>query len=251
MISLSDVVVTPTIFPDKTSQVWKLPEDLLAGVWKEDEAHVAWEFEHEGEIAHLAQLKILLDTYTAHVHLWMPYLPYARQDKRVENSSTFALTAFATLLNAIRFASVTVLDSHNNPRAHAIYGLEDLRPKKYIEKAFEDSGANLILFPDAGAWQRYGAYQIGPAISADKIREQSTGRILGITINGKVKDKKLLIVDDLCDAGGTFKLVAEQAIKAGAKDVHLYVTHGLFTKGLQTLRDSGIHRIFTRQGEVK
>ena len=48
----------------------------------------------------------------------------------------------------------------------------------------------------------------------------------------------------------TFKLMAEQLYREGAEDVHLFCTHGIFSKGLQTLRDSGIKRIFTHRGEV-
>ena len=48
----------------------------------------------------------------------------------------------------------------------------------------------------------------------------------------------------------TFKLMAEQLYKQGAAEVHLYVTHGIFSKGLSVLRSSGIKRIFTKDGEV-
>ena len=64
-----------------------------------------------------------------------------------------------------------------------------------------------------------------------------------------IQNKTILIIDDICDGGMTFKLTAERLKELGAKEVHLYVTHGIFSKGLETLRESGIDRIFTRKGE--
>ncbi len=253
MISLNGVKIVPTMFPDGTSQVWKLPADLLETLYKGYLIEVLWEFESEAELVHLAQLKTLLDTYSPVVHLDMPYLPYARQDKRVDNASTFALTAFARILNALKFTQVTVLDAHNDPRAHAIFDLVNKSPREFISEAIDISGADTILFPDEGASARYAAYELANSVTAKKTRDQSTGEILRTSINGSVKGCKLLIVDDICDGGATFKGVAEAALtkKAGALEVHLYVTHGIFSKGLKTLRDSGIKRIFTRKGEVK
>ena len=48
----------------------------------------------------------------------------------------------------------------------------------------------------------------------------------------------------------TFKLLAKDLLAAGAKEVNLFVTHGIFSKGLRTLRNSGINRIFTKDGEA-
>ena len=251
MISLNGTKITPTIFPDGTSQVWHLPESLLESVYKDYVASILWEFESEAEFLHLAQLKTLVDTYAPVVNLEMPYCPYARQDKRIDNESTFALTTFARLLNALSFNQVTVIDAHNNPRANAINNLVDKSPRGFIEDALKATKADLILFPDAGAVTRYASYDLCDYVYAEKVREQSTGRIVSIEFKGGVAGKRLLICDDLCDAGGTFKMVAEHALLQGAKEVHLYISHGLFTKGIQTLRDSGIKRIWTRKGEIK
>ena len=250
MISINGVAIVPTIFPDKTSQVWKLPADLLEKCYKDYAITVVWDFEGEAEFIHLAQLKTLLDTYTPIVYLEMPYLPYGRQDKRVDNGSTFALTTFAKLLNSLKFTEVRVLDAHNNMRAHAIEHLEDNSPRSFIERAFMTSGANLLLFPDAGALERYGAYKIARSVYAEKIREQKSGNILSMEIKGVVRGMRVLIVDDIADGGMTFKLVAEEAIRKGAKEVYLYVTHGIFSKGLAPMQEAGITRFFTYKGEI-
>ncbi len=252
MISINGVFVTPTVFPDKTSQVWKLPSELLDLVYKENSAIVLWDFESEAELIHVAQVKTLLDTLTDNVILSMPYLPYGRQDKRISNESTFALRSFAGLINAMKFSRVSVLDAHNHDRARMIDNLEDRSARKSIEDALDalgPFGVDTILFPDSGALVRYRNGINMPVRCADKIRDQETGNILGIKIIGSVKGKKLLIVDDICDGGATF--IALAAAAKEAKSISLYVTHGIFSRGTKVLFDAGINRIFTYKGEIK
>ncbi len=250
MISLNGIQIVPTIFPDQTSQVWKIDQALLDQVYKDYIATITWDFHHEAELIHVAQLRTLLSTYTPIVHLEIPYLPYGRQDKRISNDSTFALATFATLINSLDFAIVRTIDAHNNPRAHAINNLVDLSPRDYIEHALKETGANLVLYPDAGARTRYEHLIQAKSVHAEKMRNQATGQILFIDIKGSVRGKSVLIVDDLIDAGGTFVLVAQKAKKAGARFVHLYATHALLTAGVMVLKDGGIDRIFSRKGEL-
>src|ERR1700678_4460054 len=111
MIYLNDIPINTTLFPDNTSQVWKLNKDIFVGT---DFFHVRWEFLHEGEFMQLAQLKDLLDAVPACMTvLYLPYLPYGRQDKKVSNETTFALTTFARALNALGFDEVLCRDPHS------------------------------------------------------------------------------------------------------------------------------------------
>lgn len=261
MIKLNGVEVKATIFPDKTSQVWKLSSGALEP--STDVHDVEWHFESEAEFLHLAQLKRLLDSTPFPSYLYLPYLPYARQDKSVSNEQTFALHAFIPLLNSLAFTEVHVIDPHSDVYK-AIYNVVHLGTLPYIRDAIRSSEVDTVCFPDSGAFKRYS--DLIPTniktVSAYKIRDQLTGEITqyGFTepnaahplhVNApKINGKSVLIIDDICDGGATFKHCAEKLLEAGAKEVHLYVTHGLFTKGLQTLRDSGIKRIFTRKGET-
>lgn len=257
MIYLDGIVVTPTVFPDGTSQVWHIDNKILESIERKNECHILWEFQSDWEFICIAQLKTLLDQYTDHVNLSMPFLPYGRQDKAVSNTKSFGLRTFANLINNLNFNSVETIDSHNPSRSCYIKGLEDKSARPFILEALKKTMANLVLFPDKGAEQRYSAsifinkpQNVEGYISANKKRDPSTGKILSIDLNGDPKGFKVLIVDDICDGGMTFKLVAQEAYAKKAKEVHLYVTHGIFSQGIQTIYDSGIKRIFTRKGEV-
>lgn len=255
MILLDGQAIKATIFPDQTSQVWKIDKAVLDTADKRGYCEVTWEFEYENELMHVAQLKTLLDSYNIDAVLKMPYLPYARQDKRVSNETTFALRTFAKLVNAMGpWLRVEVVDAHNNARAHLIDNLDDVCARDQMFAAIEAVGAAYALFPDQGAMNRYFAYfHNGPSfVTADKVRDQSTGEITGMSLDYKFRgaNRTVLIVDDLCDGGRTFVEAAKLAYAAGASAVHLYVSHGIFSKGLEPLKEADIKRIFTRKGEV-
>lgn len=246
MIKLNGHIVTPTIFPDKTSQVWKVPTEYFHA----PDNVITWEFENEAELLHVAQLKSLVYRVTGfwNVVLELPYLPYARQDKEYSNMATFALRTFAELLNSLGFHTVKVFDAHNpHLSQELILNLEIETPD--VAPILKELNAALA-YPDKGAAKRYGNIKRS-TIVFDKVREPLTGEITGLTtVEGLVARIPYLIQDDLCDGGRTFIEVAKKLYELGATEVHLYVSHGIFSKGLEPLREAGIRRIFTHKGEV-
>lgn len=246
MIKLNDHQVRATIFPDGTSQVWKVSAPI------ERHNRILWQFESEAEFMHLAQLQHLITAGLNTAELHLPYLPYGRQDKPVSNNSSFALRTFAHLLNSLHFTRVTAFDPHNANALHeTLRGFTSIRPTREIAHALDLYKPDVVVYPDAGARERYAdiipsAY---PSRAAEKMRDQATGEILCLRAGGEVKGQRALIVDDICDGGATF--IALAACMSDAADIGLYVSHGLFTKGTQVLRDAGIRRIFTQDGEIK
>lgn len=251
MITANGIQIEPTIFPDKTSQVWKIDDRIL----KEKTVEIVWDFESEAEFIHVAQLKYLLDFCEPRkeVSLFMPYLPYARQDKTVSNQSTFALSTFSYLLQTMNFSKVLCFDRHSDaPLSILPLKIHSVPPIQQVLKAIDDCFADVLVYPDAGALRKYQPLFTGMKehAHADKIRDQLTGEIKGLVLHGDVKGKRCLIVDDICDGGMTFIKLAHLLIANGAIEVDLYVSHGLFTKGLQVLKDAGINRIYTRKGKL-
>lgn len=250
MIYLNGDPVNVTLFPDHTSQVWKLDERHL----NQERATVLWEFTHEAEIMHLAQLKMLLDESVERVYLHLDFLPYGRQDKVVSNESTFALQTFAQIINRMMFNEIFIMDPHSkvalgifNCRTTAVY------PHGSLSRAIRETTSDLLCYPDAGAVVKYTQVYDWPAnqlIYGEKVRDQSTGHIASYNLVGECKDKRVMIVDDICDGGMTFEILATDLINNHAKEVNLFVTHGLFSKGLAQMKRAGIRRIFTAKGEA-
>lgn len=248
MIYLNGLPVPTTMFPDNTSQVWKLPEEILNTT---NFAHITWEYSHEGEFMQLAQLKYLLDYYNFRCALRITYLPYARQDKEPSNTTTFALWPFAKMLNALEFEQVIITDPHSEVALSLIVNSSAVYPIGDVYAALEKTGCDLLCYPDKGAVTKYTKiYEYHDHVYGEKVRDQLTGNILSYKLVGDVSGRNVMIIDDICDGGMTFKILAKDLLASGAKSVVLFVSHGIFSKGVKTLIDSGISRVFTSDGEV-
>ena len=248
MLSVNGIPVEYTLFNDNTSQIWHLPENITKLDW----AIIEWEFFHEMEIMHLAQLKDLLDAWNTKTVLEIKYLPYARQDKNISNDTTFALHTFAKILNAMNFYSIKILDPHSEVALNLIKNSSAVYPVEQVKQAIQLVNADGIVYPDKGASIKYDKIYEFPSISGEKVRDQATGKINKLVVPDakRVTGGNILIVDDIMDGGATFILLAQILRFYTPKEMNLFVTHGIFSKGLKKLREEGIKRIFTAEGEV-
>lgn len=247
MIYLNGDQVNVTLFPDNTSQVWKLDEKHF----NQERADIRWEFSHEGEIMQIAQLRQLLGRTVDRIYLTIDYLPYGRQDKSVSNDATFALHTFSTIINNLNFAKITLLDPHSRIASCLIKKSFAIYPHDALGAAIRVTQSNLLCYPDNGALTKYtGIYNFPNYIYGEKVRDQATGYISNYKLVGDCTNKRVLIVDDICDGGKTFEILTNDLTDNGAEDVSLFVTHGLFSKGLRPLLNAGIYKIFTNKGEA-
>jgi ribose-phosphate pyrophosphokinase len=251
MIYLNGNPVNTTLFPDNTSQVWKIPTlEIPDTNW----VHVKWDFSHEGEFIQLAQLKQLLDKRGFRAALRLSYLPYGRQDKEVSNDATFALRTFNKYIDFMDWDEIIVMDPHSSVIMDYVRNVRAVYPIQELEKTLAHTVSTLVCYPDKGALEKYTKVYRSIVedefIYGEKVRDQSTGNITSYQLIGNPKGHSVLIVDDICDGGATFKLLAKDLLAAGATEVNLFVTHGIFSRGLRTLQESGIKRIFTQDGEA-
>jgi ribose-phosphate pyrophosphokinase len=266
-LSGSKYELKPTMFPDGTSQVWKLPDEVFAS----KELEITWNFEAERELIDLLSLRELLPDHAYAWDLHIPFLPYARQDKEVSNASTFNLKVLAGLINSLGCTRVTSVDTHNPERTKELFfSFENIEVTELHKLLVNEIQPNYIVFPDLGAKNRYFRNGVAhlPRIIFDKVRDQLTGEITGHTmsyrdLNGVTiqdvdmarianKGDRFLIIDDLCDGGATFISIA-QKLRSQIPDikVDLYVTHGVFSKGRENLTNNGINSIYTTNSLIK
>lgn len=188
-------------------------------------------------------------------HLELPWLPWARQDRHMVAGDSFALKVFAQQLNLLAFNKVIVLDPHSDAAAAAINNMVAvpqqtcLLQSRRLREALA-GGEFMLVAPDAGALKKIDAVvkASGAAEYAilSKVRDVASGALTGFALlSGDVAGKDVLIVDDLCDAGGTFLGSAQVLRDAGARSVSLYVTHGIFSKGIDHLLNNGIDAVYT------
>lgn len=239
MLKINEHIVTPTIFPDGTSQVWKLPPEVVSS----SHPILTWVFESESEIVQVQQIFTLL-TGTK-VVLRIPYLPYARQDKDISNDSTFALHAFARWINSIpNIGGVTAFDPHSDVARDSIACFVPTRPDGLIQRIAADF--DYICYPDEGAAKRYRINTTAGPLYGKKVRDQATGKITSYEITNAETIRmgsSVLVVDDICDGGATFILLGN-TLKCYRMKASLYVSHGIFSKGIEIFK-SYYDRIFT------
>jgi len=190
---------------------------------------VEWYYENDAELFSLICVKRHLDRVYSYsdVVLEMPYIPHARMDRVKSDEDVFTLKYFCEVINSLNFKVVHVRDAHSNVSMALLNNVEEMPITNYVLDAIFEAQADVLFFPDEGAMKRYsGGFDIPYAFGMKK-RDWKTGQIQGLDIiNAEaVKDKNVLIVDDICSRGGTFYHSAKALKAAGAKSVSLYVTH--------------------------
>ena len=208
---------------------------------------IAWIRDSDGWMA----LKLLRDAlaeyeYFDEMKLTLPYFPYARQDRICYPGEANSSNMILDDLYEMGWESVVVADIHSNILPEWVGNIpqEDLFYNCMKHKKVDYS----VIAPDAGAREKATkcAEKVGAnVIYAEKKRDPGTGAILSFNVKADVVPKHCLIVDDICDGGGTFIATATELRAKGADKVGLYVTHGIFSKGINHLWDRGIDYIIT------
>lgn len=196
----------------------------------------------DGIIA-LLQVKDIIDHYLKDLSfqaLKLSYLPYARYDRRMIDNDAFSLKVFANLINGMQFDYVYADDVHNPIAAAAlIKNLVILNDQTSLIALLKiDMGVyDYIVSPDNGATKKaalVGDFFKIPVIEAVKARDPETGHtsFKSINVDPKLLDgKRVLIVDDICDGGATFKNLGHVLKSLGAK-TDLFISHAILKNGL-------------------
>lgn len=210
-------------------------------------------FAHIRSSADVMALLLLTDAVRRHgtqrIWLWMPYLPYARQDRVCARGESLSLAVFCELINSQGYEYVEVWDVHSDVAPALLKRCEVVPPEEFLENAVDliDWEKTLLVAPDAGALKKtakVASYFCTSFIRADKTRDAKTGAITGTVVHSEhVGNSDLLIVDDICDGGRTFIELARELRKLTTGRVMLYVTHGIFSRGTQVF-DGLIDRVF-------
>lgn len=182
--------------------------------------------------------------------LLIPYFPGARSDRG------FPLGAhvYSSFLNNMSLNEVHIFDVHSPvsevllsnglyPEVIHTQSADILVP--YLSSNHIKYDA--IIAPDAGAMQRAAlvASKLGiPVITAEKSRDFETGKLSGFHVKIPNLQGKYLVVDDICDGGGTFLGLAE-ASGLSKHNLDLYVSHGVFSNNALKLLPEKFGKVYT------
>lgn len=195
------------------------------------------------DVMHLLAADSILTRNNIYVRWYIPYKPFARQDRTTALSHANESELLETILG--RQDRFIFLDVHSDKHSFG-QCIDQFTPIKFYNpfgnQKFSDlydwvPGFHLIV-PDKGAQIKIPSNFIycQRATFCEKQRDPITGKLSGFVVP-EIKTKfPLVLIDDICDGGGTFIGIAEQLQKYRTKNkLILYVTHGLFTKGVNEL----------------
>lgn len=189
------------------------------------------------------------------VYLQMPYMPYSRQDRVYTAGQAHSMDWFARsilsspCINEIctwdihSFDSFTTLCARSNTN-----NIINIQQSELIRvggsplwERLRQETELVLVQADAGAEDRCDKiYSLGifngGRCKGDKKLNPDTGWIESYNVSGcNVKGKVCFIPDDICDGGATFKILASKLKSMGAKCVILFVTHGIFSNGVDEI----------------
>ena len=165
----------------------------------------------------------------------IPYFGYARQDRKVVPRTSISAKLVSNLITKSGADRVVTVDLH----AGQIQGFFDIPVDnlfatpifaRHVKKKIK-SKKIICVAPDVGGTERARALgkllNVGLAI-VDK-RRPKPGQSQVMNVIGDVKDKTCIIVDDIIDSGGTIINSAKALKERGAKEVYVYITHGVLS----------------------
>ncbi|MDE5567870.1 MAG: ribose-phosphate pyrophosphokinase [Muribaculaceae bacterium] len=164
----------------------------------------------------------------------MPYFGWARQDRKDKPRVSIAAKLVADLLMTAGVNRVITMDLHadqiqgffNVPVDH-LYASSVFIP--YIQSLGLDN--MVIATPDVGGAKRansYAKYLDLPLVLCHKQRAKANV-VAKMTVIGDVKDKNVILIDDMCDTAGTIVKAAQLMIDNGAKSVRALCSHAIMS----------------------
>lgn len=196
--------------------------------------------------------------FDAKISLVMPYTPYARQDRVCATGEAHSMKVFADMINSLNFVSVEIVDPHSDVAPALINNCNPLAFIDIVSRSRVLTNlalSTIAISPDAGSnkkIQKLSEYSGKSFIRADKERSVIDGSITGTVVYcDDLKGQDVTIWDDICDGGRTFIELAKKLREKNAGKINLYVTHGIFSKGIEVLLDSGIDKIYTTDSIIQ
>ena len=179
----------------------------------------------------------------------IPYYGYARQDRKVAPRAPISAKLIADLITTAGANRVLSMDLH----AGQIQGFFNIPVDnlfatpvllEYIKKRFQED--TVIVSPDTGGVERARAFgkRLGATLAIVDKRREGPNEAQVMNIIGDIKNKKVIILDDLIDTAGTVVQAANALKEAGAVDVSVCATHPVLSgPAIERLENSDIKEV--------
>jgi len=201
-------------------------------------------------------LGALRDASAERVTAVVPYLCYARKDKKSKPRDPVTTRYVAGLFEAMGVDRVVTLDVHNLAAFQNAFRIrtDHLEAKRLFIEHFIPLARQeevVVVSPDVGGVKRaedfreaLGAALDRPIHGAFMEKYRSEGVVSGEAVIGDVSGKMAIIIDDLISSGATLARAAESCLARGATKIYAAASHGVFSgKASQTLSNSALEKV--------
>ncbi|MBC8754166.1 ribose-phosphate pyrophosphokinase [Kordia sp. YSTF-M3] len=177
------------------------------------------------------------------INLFIPYFPAARQDRVMVSGESLSVKVYADIINSQHYEKVTVFDPHSEVTPALLNNVEVINNHEFVKRCLKTIKEEIVLIsPDGGALKKIyklSSYLGGiEVIECSKKRDVKTGQLSGFTVYADdLNQKTAVVVDDICDGGGTFLGLGKALQEKNSGDLHLIVSHGIFNKGFEELEN--------------
>jgi len=185
------------------------------------------------------------------LHLVIPYFPGARQDRIMVDGEPFTVKVYADIINAMKLDEVTILDPHSEVTPALLNNVTAVDNHRFVLEVLKqlypqrDAKTPILISPDAGANKKVlklakylSYYNVIDVVKCDKTRDVRTGEITNFEVYADdLGGRDCIIVDDICDGGGTFIGLAKKLKEKNCGKLYLAVTHGIFSNGFKVLNE--------------
>lgn len=238
--------VEPFSYPGGEVSV-KMPSAADHALWKFDSHRALLQGADANDLLRLAMWGQNTSAVGGAPIAYVPYLPGARADHE-ERPMGFDCAIYAEILNSGNFAEVWCVDPHSLIMPMLIDRCRILETSQFIRNLIPkwDDLAGVII-PDDGAVGRASRVAVEldvPTFQARKHRDFATGKLSGFSCDPLPDRGVFLVVDDICDGGGTFMGLAE-ATGLDASRLKLWVTHGIFSGRALEVLPTAYSEVFT------
>ncbi|MBR4422001.1 MAG: ribose-phosphate pyrophosphokinase [Erysipelotrichaceae bacterium] len=203
----------------------------------------------------LMELLICIDALrrssATEINCIIPYYGYARQDRKAMPRQPITAKLVASMLETAGANRVVTFDLHA-PQIQGFFHcpVDDLTTVPMMGQYFKRKNFPIndivVVSPDHGGVKRARtlAEILGCSLAIIDKRRPRANEVEACYVIGDVKDKDVIIVDDICDTGGSLLAATEILKDNGARDVYVCVTHGLFSNDAATrIQNSQIKEI--------
>lgn len=183
---------------------------------------------------HLVELLLMIDAFkrasAKRITAVIPYFGYARQDKKVAPRVPISAKLVANMLTVAGANRIITMDLH----AGQIQGFFDIPVDnifaapiliEYIRQNFNNN--LVIVSPDAGGVERARAFakRLDADLAIIDKRRSAPNQAKAMAVIGDVKNKVVVILDDMADTAGTLTEAAQALKEAGAGEIHACCAH--------------------------